>query len=59
MASFVGGDRHSMATSTPVLERRDLTIATRVDPTREWGRPLQMSAEVTAKVDQLWQTLGL
>jgi 4-hydroxy-3-polyprenylbenzoate decarboxylase len=26
---------------------------------REWGRPLTMSTEVTAKVDLLWQTLGL
>ncbi len=26
---------------------------------REWGRPLQMSAEVTAKVDLIWQSLGL
>jgi 4-hydroxy-3-polyprenylbenzoate decarboxylase len=26
---------------------------------REWGRPMQMSAEVTAKVEQVWQTLGL
>ena len=26
---------------------------------REWGQPLTMSPEVTAKVDQLWQTLGL
>ncbi len=29
------------------------------ETSREWGRPLTMSAEVTAKVDQLWQTLGL
>ncbi len=29
------------------------------ETTREWGRPLQMSAEVTAKMEQLWQTLGL
>jgi 4-hydroxy-3-polyprenylbenzoate decarboxylase len=29
------------------------------ETSREWGRPLSMSAEVTAKVDQLWQTLGL
>ena len=26
---------------------------------REWGRPLSMSAEVTARVETLWQTLGL
>jgi len=26
---------------------------------REWGQPLTMSPEVTAKVDQIWQTLGL
>jgi len=26
---------------------------------REWGRPLTMSAEVTAKVNQLWQILDL
>jgi len=29
------------------------------ETSREWGRPLQMSADVTAKVEQLWQTLGL
>ncbi len=26
---------------------------------REWGRPLAMSAQVTARVEQLWQSLGL
>jgi 4-hydroxy-3-polyprenylbenzoate decarboxylase len=47
-------------------------ITTRVDDTpidyqlrfpretrREWGCPMQMIAEVTAKVDKVWQTLGL
>jgi 4-hydroxy-3-polyprenylbenzoate decarboxylase len=29
------------------------------ETSREWGRPLSMSPEVTAKVDALWQTLGL
>jgi 4-hydroxy-3-polyprenylbenzoate decarboxylase len=29
------------------------------ETSREWGRPLQMSSEVTAKVEQLWQPLGL
>jgi 4-hydroxy-3-polyprenylbenzoate decarboxylase len=29
------------------------------ETSREWGRPLTMSAEVSAKVEQLWQTLGL
>ena len=29
------------------------------ETSREWGKPLTMSAEVTAKMDQLWQTLGL
>ncbi len=29
------------------------------ESSREWGRPLTMSAEVTAKMDQVWQTLGL
>ena len=29
------------------------------ETTRRWGRPLQMSAEVTARMDQVWQTLGL
>jgi len=29
------------------------------ETSREWGHPLQMSADVTAKVEQLWQTLGL
>jgi 4-hydroxy-3-polyprenylbenzoate decarboxylase len=26
---------------------------------REWGRTMQMTPEVTAKVDQMWKTLGL
>ena len=29
------------------------------ETSREWGRPLQMDAEVTAKVEPIWQTLGL
>jgi 4-hydroxy-3-polyprenylbenzoate decarboxylase len=29
------------------------------ETSREWGRTLTMDAEVTAKVDRLWQTLGL
>jgi len=29
------------------------------ETSREWGRPLTMSADVTARVEQLWQTLGL
>ncbi len=29
------------------------------ETSREWGKPLTMSAEVTAKAEQLWQTLGL
>jgi len=29
------------------------------ETSREWGRPLTMSAEITAKVEQVWQTLGL
>jgi 4-hydroxy-3-polyprenylbenzoate decarboxylase len=26
---------------------------------REWGRTMQMTPEVTARVDLMWQTLGL
>jgi 4-hydroxy-3-polyprenylbenzoate decarboxylase len=29
------------------------------ETTREWGKPLSMSAEVTAKIEQLWVDLGL
>ena len=29
------------------------------ETSREWGKSLTMSAEVTAKAEQLWQTLGL
>jgi len=29
------------------------------ETSREWGRPLAMSAEVTARVELLWQSLGL
>jgi 4-hydroxy-3-polyprenylbenzoate decarboxylase len=28
------------------------------ETTREWGKPLTMSAAVTAKMDQLWADLG-
>ena len=34
-------------------------ITTRMDPSREWGRTLQMTPEVTARAEQIWQTLGL
>ncbi|MDD5333573.1 MAG: 4-hydroxy-3-polyprenylbenzoate decarboxylase [Rhodoferax sp.] len=29
------------------------------ETSREWGKPLTMSAAVTARVDEVWQTLGL
>jgi 4-hydroxy-3-polyprenylbenzoate decarboxylase len=29
------------------------------ETTREWGKPLTMSPQISAKVDQIWQTLGL
>ncbi len=29
------------------------------ETSREWGKPLAMSAEVNAKMEQVWQTLGL
>ena len=29
------------------------------ETSREWGRTMQMTPEVTAKVDQMWKTLGL
>jgi 4-hydroxy-3-polyprenylbenzoate decarboxylase len=29
------------------------------ETSREWGRPMKMDVEVTARVDQIWQTLGL
>ena len=29
------------------------------ETSREWGRPLSMSAAVTAKMEPVWQTLGL
>ena len=29
------------------------------ETSREWGRPMKMDADVTARVDQIWQTLGL
>ncbi len=29
------------------------------ETSREWGRTMQMNAEVTAKMEQVWQTLGL
>ena len=29
------------------------------ETSREWGKPLSMSLDVTARVDEVWQTLGL
>ena len=29
------------------------------ETSREWGRPLQMDAAVSARVEQVWQALGL
>jgi 4-hydroxy-3-polyprenylbenzoate decarboxylase len=29
------------------------------ETSREWGSTMQMPPEVTAKVDLMWQTLGL
>jgi len=29
------------------------------ESSREWGRPMKMNAEVTARVDEVWQSLGL
>ena len=29
------------------------------ETSREWGRPMKMDDDVTARVDQIWQTLGL
>jgi 4-hydroxy-3-polyprenylbenzoate decarboxylase len=29
------------------------------ETTREWGRPIKMSAEVVARVDAIWAELGL
>ena len=37
----------------------DATNKIGAETEREWGRPLAMSPEVTARVDGLWQTLGL
>jgi 4-hydroxy-3-polyprenylbenzoate decarboxylase len=37
----------------------DATTKLGSETAREWGRPLVMSAEITAKVDALWPHLGL
>ena len=29
------------------------------ETTREWGRPIQMSAKVKERIDQIWDTLGI
>jgi 4-hydroxy-3-polyprenylbenzoate decarboxylase len=29
------------------------------ETSREWGRTMQMTPAVTAKMEQVWQTLGL
>jgi UbiD family decarboxylases len=37
----------------------DATTKFAGETTREWGRPITMSAEVKARVDELWKDLGL
>jgi 4-hydroxy-3-polyprenylbenzoate decarboxylase len=37
----------------------DATNKWQGETSREWGRPLSMSPEVTARIEALWQTLGL
>lgn len=37
----------------------DATNKIGAETDREWGRPLAMSPDVTARIDGLWQTLGL
>jgi len=29
------------------------------ETTREWGRPIEMDAEVKARIDRLWPQLGI
>ncbi len=41
------------------LPQRDLPREWPGETTREWGQPLTKSPEVSAKVDPIWQTLGL
>jgi len=41
------------------ITRMDATNKWPGETSREWGRTMQMTPEVTAKVDQMWQTLGL
>ncbi len=37
----------------------DATTKMGPETTREWGRPISMSAEVKARVDELWKDLGI
>src|SRR5450759_443761 len=37
----------------------DATNKWPAETARQWGIPMQMTAEVTAKMEQVWQTLGL
>ncbi|MDR2212162.1 MAG: 4-hydroxy-3-polyprenylbenzoate decarboxylase [Pseudomonadales bacterium] len=37
----------------------DATTKLAAETTREWGRPISMSAEVKARVDGIWKELGL
>ncbi len=37
----------------------DATNKTGGETTREWGRPIEMSAEIRSRIDQLWDQLGL
>jgi 4-hydroxy-3-polyprenylbenzoate decarboxylase len=37
----------------------DATNKWEAETTRKWGTPIEMSAEVKNRVDQLWKELGL
>jgi 4-hydroxy-3-polyprenylbenzoate decarboxylase len=37
----------------------DATTKLPPETSREWGRPIRMSDEVIARIDQLWSQLGL
>ena len=41
--------------------KRGLDATNKIEPetSREWGRPLVMSSEITGRVDTLWHELGL
>ena len=51
--------RFRVAGGRPRFEDADATNKWPGETSREWGRPIEMDAAVKARVDRLWQEIGL